>query len=184
MNKPVHLGLSVLELSQILMPEFWFDYVKPKYGEKAKLFCMDTDSFIVYIKTDEIYKDIAEDVETRFDTSNYDLDRLLPKGKNKKVTGLMKDELGGQIMTKIDGLKVKTYRLKTQQRFQSEGHNVFTEKINKIALSSNDDERTQSIDLIETYECGTGKDLVSEKEEIKCNNIIIWYKKWLTLMML
>ena len=184
MNKPVHLGLSILELSKILIPEFWFDYVKPKYGEKSKLFCMDTDSFIVYIKADEIYKDIAEDVEIRFDTSNYELDRLLPKGKNKKVTGLMKDKLGGQIMTKIDGLKVKTYGLKTQQRFQSEGHNVFTEKINKTALSSNDDERRQSIDLIETYECGTGKDLVIEKEEIKCNNIIISYKKWLTLMML
>ena len=68
MNKPVHLGLSILELSKILMYEFWYDYVKPKYGEKAKLCYMDTNSFIVYIKTDDIYKDIAEDVETRFDT--------------------------------------------------------------------------------------------------------------------
>ena len=62
---------------------------------------MDTDSFIVQIKTEDIYKDIAEDVETRFDTSNYELDRLLPKGKNKKVIGLMKDELGGETMTKF-----------------------------------------------------------------------------------
>ena len=98
MNKPVHLGLSILELSKILMYEFWYDYVKPKYGEKAKLCYMDTDSFIVYIKTDDIYKDIAEDVETRFDTSNYELDRPLPKGKNKKVIGLMKDELGRKII--------------------------------------------------------------------------------------
>ena len=67
--------------------------------------------------------------------------------------------------------------LKTQQRFKSERHNVFTEEINKIALSSNDDKRMQSIDLIETYICGTSKDLVSEKEEIKCNNIIKRYKK-------
>ena len=74
MNKPVYLGLLILELSKILMYEFWYDYVKPKYGEKAKLCYMDTDSFIVYIKTDDIYKDIAEDVETRFDTSNYELD--------------------------------------------------------------------------------------------------------------
>ena len=59
---------------------------------------MDTNSLIVYIKTDDINKDIAEVVETRFDTSNFELDRLLPKGKNKKVIGLMKDELGGQIM--------------------------------------------------------------------------------------
>ena len=70
---------------------------------------MDTDSFIVYLKTDDIYKDIAEDVETRFDTSNYELDRLLPKGKNKKVTGLMKNELGGKMMTKFVGLRAKTY---------------------------------------------------------------------------
>ena len=64
------------------MPEFWYDYVKPKYGEKTKMFYMDADSFIVYIKTDDIYKDIADDFETRFDTSNYELDRPLPKGKN------------------------------------------------------------------------------------------------------
>ena len=70
MNKPVYLGLSILELSKILMYEFWYDYVKPKYGKKAKLCYMDTDSFIVYIKTDAIYKDIEEDVETRFDTSS------------------------------------------------------------------------------------------------------------------
>ena len=75
MNKLVYLGFSILELSIILMYEFWYDYVKPKYGEKAKLCCMDTDSFIVYIKTDGIYKDILESVETRFDTSNYELDR-------------------------------------------------------------------------------------------------------------
>ena len=68
---------------------------------------MDGDSFIVYIKKDDIYEDIAEDVETRFDTSNYELDRLLPKGKNKKVIGLMKDELGGKIMTKFVGLRAK-----------------------------------------------------------------------------
>ena len=81
MNKPVCLGLSILELSKILMYDFQDDYVKPKYSEKAKLCYMDTDSLIVYIKTDDIYKDIAEDIETRFDTSNYELDRLLPKGK-------------------------------------------------------------------------------------------------------
>ena len=66
------------------MYEFWHDYVEPRYDEKRKLCYIDTNSFIVYIKTDDIYKDIAEDVETRFDTSNYELDRLSPKGKNKK----------------------------------------------------------------------------------------------------
>ena len=109
MNKPVCLGLSVLELSKILRYEFWYDFVKPKYGEKAKLCYMDTDSFIAYIKTNDIYKDIAKDVETRFDTSNYELERPLPKGKYKKVIGLMKDELGEKLMTKFVGLKVKTY---------------------------------------------------------------------------
>ena len=83
--------------------------LKLKYDEKAKLCYMDIGSFIVYIKTDDIYNDIAEDVETRFDTSNYKLNRPLPKGKNKKVIGLMKDELGGTIMTKFNGVRAKTY---------------------------------------------------------------------------
>ena len=97
MNKPVYLGLSILDLSKTVMYEFWYDYVKPKCGENAKLCYMDTNSFIVHVKTEDIYKDIAEDVETRFDTLNFQLDRPLPTGKNKKVIGLMKDELGGQI---------------------------------------------------------------------------------------
>ena len=77
--------------------------MKPKYEEEAKLFYMDTESFIAYIKTDDIYKDIAKDVETRFDTSNYGLDRAL------KVIGLMKDELGGKIMKEFVGLRAETY---------------------------------------------------------------------------
>ena len=95
MNKPVYLVLSILDLSKTVTYEFWYEYVKPKYGENAKLCYMDTDSFIVHVKTDDIYKDIAVDVETKFDTSNFEIDRPLPKGKNKKVIGLMKDELGG-----------------------------------------------------------------------------------------
>ena len=111
-NKHVHLGLSIPELSKILMYEFWYDGVKLKYGEKAKLHYMNTNGFIVYIKTDDIYKDIAEDVETRFDTSNYELDKPLPKGKIsrlRKVIGLIKDELRGKIMIKSVGLREKTY---------------------------------------------------------------------------
>ena len=98
MNKPVYLGLSILELIKMLMYEFWFKYVKPKHGEYI------WNSSIVYIKIDDIYKDIAEDVQTRFDTSNYELDRPFPKEKNKKVIGLMKDELGRKIITKLVGL--------------------------------------------------------------------------------
>ena len=71
----------------------------------------DTESFIVYIKTDDIYKDIAEDIETRFDTLNYELERPFPKGKNKKVIWLMKDELGRKIMAKFVGLRAKTLLL-------------------------------------------------------------------------
>ena len=90
MNKPIYLGLLILELSKTVMQEFWYDYVKPRYGEKAKLCYIDTDSFIVYIKTEGIYMDIAKDVVTRFDTSNCELDRPFSKEKNKKVVGLIK----------------------------------------------------------------------------------------------
>ena len=84
MIKPVYLGLLTLELSKIVMHEFWYDYIKPKYKEKSKICYMDTDSFTVYIKTDDIYKDLAEDIETRFDASNYELDRTLHKRQNQK----------------------------------------------------------------------------------------------------
>ena len=109
MNKPVCLRLSILESSKNLMYGFWYYYIKPKYVEKAKLCYMDTGSFKVYIKTDDIFIDIVEDVETRFDSSNYELDIPFSKGKISKITGLMKDELGGNIMTKFVGLRAKTY---------------------------------------------------------------------------
>ena len=97
MNKHVYLSLSILDLGKTVMYEFWYDYVKPKYGETVKLFYMDTDSFdsIIYVKADDIFKDIAEDFETRFDTLNFELGRPLPKEKNKKVIGLIEAELGG-----------------------------------------------------------------------------------------
>ena len=90
MNKPIYLELSILDISKILMYEFWYDYMKPKYGNDVKLCYMDMDSFIMSIKTNDLYKDIANDVEKRFDTSNYEVNRPLPTGKNKKVIGLMK----------------------------------------------------------------------------------------------
>ena len=89
MNKPIYLGLSILEISKILMYEFWYDYMKPKYDNNVKLCYMDADSFIMNIKTNDFYKDIANDVENRFDTSNYEINRPLPMGKNKKVIGLV-----------------------------------------------------------------------------------------------
>ena len=109
MNKPIYLGLSISEISKLLMYEFWYDYIKPKYGNNVKLCYLDTDSFIMNIKTEDFYKDIANDVEKRFDTSNYEENRPLPTGKNKKVIGLMKDELGGKIITEFVTLRPKTY---------------------------------------------------------------------------
>ena len=109
MNKPIYLGLSILDISKILMYEFWYDYMKPKYSNDVKLCYMDTDSFVMNIKTEDFYKDIANYVEKRFDTSNYEVDRPLPTGKNKKVIGLMKDELGGRIMMEFITLRPKAY---------------------------------------------------------------------------
>ena len=93
------------------MHDFWYDCVKPKYDKNAKLCYIDTESFIVYVKTNDIFKDIAQDVETRFDTSNFEVDRPLPKAKMKYVIGLMTDELDGKIMKKIVGLTAKPYSL-------------------------------------------------------------------------
>ena len=153
--------------------------MKPKYNDNVKLCYMDTDSFVMNIKTNDFYKDIANDVEKRFDTSKYEVNRPLPTGKNKKVIGLIKDELGGKIITEFVTLRPKTsyltddgkedkkakgtkkcvikrmikfndYKncllkdkviLKSQQRFISKKHDVYTENINKIALSKNDDKR-------------------------------------------
>ena len=103
MNKLVYLGLSRLDTSKAEMYEFWYDYLKPKYNDKAKMCYINTDSFIVHIKTEDIYNDISEDIETRFDTSNHNVNRLLPVRKSKKVLGLMKDGLGGRIVKRFVG---------------------------------------------------------------------------------
>ena len=111
MNKPVYLGMSILDISKTLMYEFWYDYIKPKYRDRASLCYMDTDSFVIYVITEDFYEDIANDVERWFDTSNYDYNdkRPLPIGKNKKVIGLFKDELGGNIMKEFCVLRPKAY---------------------------------------------------------------------------
>ena len=207
MNKPIYLGMSILDISKRLMYEFWYGYVKPKYGDRAKLCYTDTDSFVIYIKTEDFYKDIANDVEKWFDTSNYDESdkRPLPIGKNKKVIGLFKDELGGKIITEFVALRAKAYAysmedgtehkkakgtkkceikhelmfenykdclfndkiiLKSQQVFRSDSHEVYTEEINKIILSSNDDKRLQTFDRIITYLYGTNAFRVCENEMI------------------
>ena len=205
MNKPVYLGMSILDISKTLMYEFWYDYIKPKYKEKAKLCYMDTDSFVIHIFTEDFFEDINNDVERWFDTSNYDENdkRPLPIGKNKKVIGLFKDELGGRIMKEFCALRAKTYAylmdddsekkkakgtkkciikrrfmfenykdslfknntiLRSQLRFKSDLHNVYTEEVNKIALNSNDGKRLQTFDRITTYPYGTNAFKVFESE--------------------
>ena len=174
------------------MYEFWYDYIKPKYQDKAKLSYTDTDSFITYIKTEDFYKDIANDVEKCFDTSNFNENDEIPLSinENMKVIRLFKDELGGKIITEFLALRAKAYAylmeggsehrkvkgtkkcvmkhelifknyedylfnnkiiLKSQQIFNSDHDKVYTEDINKIALSSNDDKRLQTSDKITTY---------------------------------
>ena len=110
MNKPVYLGMSILDISKTLMYEFWYDYVKPKYKDKAKLCYMDTDSFVINIFTEDFFEDINNDVERWFDTSNYDKNdkRPLKTGINKKVIGMFKDELGGKIMKECCAPRAKT----------------------------------------------------------------------------
>ena len=205
MNKPIYLGQAILDISKTLLYEFWYDYIKPKYGEKARLCYMDTDSFIINIKTENFYKDIANDVEKWFDTSNYDEndERPLPIGINKKVIGKFKDELGGKIMKEFVALRAEAYAylmedggehkktegtkkcvikkdfrfenyrdalfndkiiIKPQQRFRSDHHRVYTEEVNKIALSSNDDKRLQTYDKVTTYPYGTNAFKVCESE--------------------
>ena len=114
MNKPMYLGQAVLDISKTLMYEFWYDYLQPKYGDKVRLCCMNTDSFVTYIGTEDFYKDIANDVDKWFDTSNYNKkdERPLPIGKNKKVIRMFKDELGGKIMTEFCALRAKAYSYK------------------------------------------------------------------------
>ena len=111
MNKSVYLGMSIIDINKTLMFEFQDDYIKPRYKDKAKLCYMYTDSFAIHIFTEAFLKDINNDVERQFDTSNYDKNdkRPLPIGKNKKVTGMFKDELSGKIMKELCALRAKTY---------------------------------------------------------------------------
>ena len=179
---------------------------------------MDTDSFIIHVITEEVYEDIANDVERWFHTSNYDENktdkRPLPIGKNKKVISFFKDDLGGKIMQEFCTLRAKTYAylingykdddydkekiinkkakgtkkcvikrrlmfenykdclfnntiiLRSQQRFKSEYYEVYTEKVNKIALTSNDDKRLQTFDRVTTYPYETNAFKVRESEMV------------------
>ena len=182
MNKPVYLGMCILELSKTLMFDFHYKYIKQKYGDNAKLLFTDTDSFLYEIKTDDFYKDISGDVRDRFDTSDYPENHPsgIPTGINKKVLGMFKDEVAGKIITEFVGLRAKLYSfkmedgkenkrckgvkkqvvkksithedyktcllsgkeiLRKQNILRSYDHEVYTEEVNKVALSAEDNKR-------------------------------------------
>ena len=203
MNKPLYLGMSILDISKTLMYKFWYDYIKPKYGDRAKLCYTDTDSFILYIITENFFEDIADHVKIWFDTSNYDKNdkRPLLIGENKKELGFFKDELGGKIMAETCALRSKTWAykmddnseqkkakgtkkcvikrelmfenhidslyngtviLRSQQRFKSDHHEVYTEEVNMVALSSNDDKGLLTFDRITTYPYGTNEIMIQK----------------------
>ena len=124
MNKPVYMGQAILDLSKIVMYEFHYDYMKCKYTDNKLTLCyMDTDSLIYDIQMDDFYKDIANDVESRSDTRGYVPNRPLPMGKNKNVIGLMKDELGGGMMSEFITLRHKmcAYKVRSSESKKCKG---------------------------------------------------------------
>ena len=182
MNKPVYLGMCILDLSKIIMFDFHYNYIKPKYGNNAKLLFTDTDSLMYEIQTEDFYKDIAGDVKDRFDTSDYPENHPsgIPTGINKKVLGMMKDEAAGKNTKEFVGLRSKQYSLlmedggetkkckgikkqvvessithedyktclitgkellRKQNIIRRYEHDMYTEEVNKVALSANDDKR-------------------------------------------
>ena len=195
MNKPVYLGMCILELSKTIMYDFHYQYIKPKYGDKAKLLFTDTDSFMYEIETEDFYKDISGDVKDRFDTSDYPENHPsgIPTGINKKVLGMMKDEAGGKTIKEFVGLRAKLYsfimddgeenkkckgvkrqvvessishedyktclltgkeQLRKQNILRSYNQEVYTEEVNKIALSAQDDKRYILSDGVHTLVWG------------------------------
>ena len=113
-DKPVYLGMCILDLRKTLMYDFYYNYIKKKYGEKAKLLFTDTDSLAYEIETEDFYKDISEDVEAKFDTSNFPKNHPsgIPVGVNKKVIGMFKDECGGKNLQEFVELRAKLYSCK------------------------------------------------------------------------
>ena len=106
--------MCILALSKTFMYDFHYDYIKQKYGDKAKLLLTDTDGSMFEIQTEDFYKDISADVKQRFDTSNYPPDHPsgIPSGFNKKVLGMFKDEVGGKVIDEFIGLRAKLYSYK------------------------------------------------------------------------
>ena len=165
--------MCILDLSKTLMYDFHYNYIKQKYGDKAKLLFTDTDSLMYEIQTEDFYKDISEYVKHRFDTSDYPPNHPsgIPSGFNKKVLGMFKDEAGGKVIDEFVGLRAKLYSYKMFEReeskkctgkeqlrrmnvIRSHGHEVYTEEVNKVALCPSDDKRHILEDQVHTLALG------------------------------
>ena len=138
MNKPVYHSQAILDLSKIVMYGFYYDYMAQKYGENLTLCYMDTDSLVYHIKTNDFYADIVDDVPMRFDTSSYCKDRPLPIGMNKKVVGLMKDELGGAIMTEFVALRPTLYSYRKLDGAEDKKYKGIKKSVVKKTLTFDD----------------------------------------------
>ena len=159
-DKPVYLGLCILDLSKTVMYDFHYNYIKPKYESKVNLLYTDTDSLIYEIETDDFYKDISGDVKDRFDTSNYKPHPSgIPIGINNKVLGMFKDEVGGRIMEKFVGLRAKLY-----------SHKIFEGGESKKCKGVKKGVVEESIKPRDYEDC-----LFTEKEQLRSMNVIRSY---------
>ncbi len=166
-NKPIQIGMSILDLSKTLMYRFHYDYVKPKWGDKSSLLFTDTDSLCYEIKTDDFYEDIKDDVSEWFDTSNYEKDHPLFSNNNKKQVGFMKDECGGNQILKFVGLRSKLYAYEVDRLRNDDGeweYNVQKKKCKGIREYIIKKEIT-----IDDYE----KCLFSNKPQFRAMNAIV-----------
>lgn len=135
MDRPVITGMCILDISKVVMYKFLYDYLKPKYGPNVSIIYTDTDSYITEIRTSDVYKDIRDD-PSEFDTSDYSEDNIYGiKHHNKKVPGKFKDELNGEVVVAVAGLRAKCYAVRTYGEIDKKKKpNVFG-KIDKIKKS-------------------------------------------------
>jgi len=117
LNKPISVGFSILEISKLIMYEFYYEYLKPKYLDRCKLLFTDTDSFCCHIQTEDLYKDMAENIQL-FDTSNFELTHPLYTKTNHQIVGKFKSETGSLAPLEFVGLRAKMYSLLVPQNFK------------------------------------------------------------------
>ena len=139
-NKPVYLGMSILDLSKTLMYDFHYNYIKPKYGDSAKLLFTDTDSLAYEIETKDFYRDISSDVKSKFDTSNYPKNHPsgILTGVNKNVIGMFKDEAAGKQIAEFVGLRAKLYSYKVEESYEEKKCKGVKKAVIKNTISFND----------------------------------------------